>query len=142
MDETDIYKVLKIILDKLGSKRFNWRLEGSANLKLQGITTEVRDLDITTDDDGIKVFRDFLKEYIVKDFFSTKLEGMSIICYIKGFEVEINSYGDRKKRMLDKTKIIQWKGLDVPSLPLKYAREFYSLIGRQDKVKLIDEALR
>ena len=141
MEDKDIKIVLEIILDSLQNKKFIWRLEGSANLRVQGLDTPVRDLDITTNDEGIEIFRNALKEFIVKDFFSQKINGPSIVGNIQEFEVEINSYGDRKLNMFDKTKTILWNGLKIPILPLKYAKEFYKLIGRKEKVKLIEEKL-
>lgn len=141
MNEQNIKEILQIILNKLDDKKFSWRLEGSANLRIQGIDTNIRDLDITTNDKGIKIFKDTLEEYITKDFFNQKINGQSIICEINNFEVEINSYGDREKNMFDKTKIISWKNLQIPILPLEYAKEFYELINRKEKVKLISKYL-
>ncbi|RMF54414.1 hypothetical protein D6745_05340, partial [Candidatus Woesearchaeota archaeon] len=137
MDEKDIKEILQIILNSLQSKKCVWRLEGSANLRIQGVGVSVRDLDITTDDEGINVFRNALKKFIVKDFFSKKINGFSLVCKINGFEVEINSYGDRKLNMFDKTEEILWEGLRIPILPLYYAKKFYELINRREKADLI-----
>jgi len=141
MDEQNIKETLQIILDSFQGKEFLWRLEGSANLKIQGVDVSVRDLDITTNDEGIEIFRGALKKFIVKDFFSQKINGGSIICNINNFEIEINSYGDRELDMLDKTKKILWNDLQIPVLPLKYAKKFYELINRKEKVDLISKYL-
>lgn len=141
MEEKNIKEILQIILDNLQSKEFVWRLEGSANLKIQGVDVFVRDLDITTDDNGIEIFRDALKKFIVKDFFNQKINGHSLVCDINGFEVEINSYGDRELDMFDKTEKILWNDLQIPVLPLKYAKKFYELINRKEKVDLISKYL-
>lgn len=141
MEEKDVQEILKIILDCLKGKEFVWRLEGSANLKIQGIDVSIGDLDITTNDEGINIFRNALKNFIVKDFFSQKINGLSLICNICGFEVEINSYGDRKFDMFDKIEKITWKGLQIPILPLEYAKIFYELINRKEKVDLIAKYL-
>ncbi len=141
MEENDIKEILQTILDSLQGKEFIWRLEGSANLKIQGVDVSVRDLDITTNNDGIEIFRDALKKFIVKDFFSQKIKGLSLVCDINGFEVEINSYGDRKLDMFDKTKKILWQKLQIPILPLEYAKKFYELINRKEKVDLISKYL-
>lgn len=142
MQENDIKKILEIILEKLQDTDFNWRLEGSVNLKIQGVNTSIKDLDITTDNNGIDLFRKKLKDYIIKDFYSEKIKGNSIICNINGFKVEINSYGDRKLDMFNKTQLINWNSLQIPILPLNYAKLFYQNIGRKDKVKLINEHLK
>lgn len=43
--------------------------------------------------------------------------------------------------MLDKTKKIIWKDLQIPILPLGYAKKFYELINRKEKVDLISKYL-
>ncbi len=141
METKDIKQILEIILTNLKDKEFTWRLEGSANLVIQGVETTVGDLDITTSDEGINVFRESLKEFIVKDFNSEKINGHSIVCDILGFEIEINSYGDRTLDMFDKSKKIVWQGLVIPILPLEYAKQFYETINRTEKVKLISKYL-
>ncbi len=141
MDEKDIKEILQIILDNLKGKEFIWRLEGSANLKIQGVEVLVQDLDITTNYEGIEIFRNALKKYIIKDFFSQKINGYSIVCDINNFEIEINSYGDRELDMFDKTEKIFWNDLKIPILPLEYAKRFYQLINRKEKVDLISRYL-
>jgi len=141
MDEKNIKEILQIILDSLQGKEFIWRLEGSANLKIQGVEVTVQDLDITTNDEGMKIFRNALKKYIVKDFFSQKINGCSIVCDINNFEIEINSYGDRELDMFDKTEKIFWNDLKIPILPLEYAKKFYDLINRKEKADLISKHL-
>jgi len=141
MEEKDIKKILKIIIDKLENKKIIWRIEGSANLKIQGIETSVSDLDITTDNKGIEIFREILEKFIVKDFFSKKINGKSLICDINNFEVEINCYGDREKNFFDKIKTIEWDTLKVPILSLEYALKFYKSIDRDEKIKLIQDYL-
>ena len=141
MDEQNIKDILQIILDALQGKKFTWRLEGSANLKIQGVVISVKDLDITTNNEGIEIFRNTLKKYIVKDFFSQKINGSSIICDINNFEIEINCYGDRELNMFDKTEKIKWNDLKVPILPIKDAKKFYELINRKEKVDLISKHL-
>ncbi len=141
MDEKNIKEILQIILDSLQGKEFIWRLEGSANLKIQGVEVTVQDLDITTNNEGIEIFRSALKKYIVKDFFSQKINGRSIVCDINNFEIEINSYGDRELDMFDKTEKILWNDLKIPILPLEYAKKFYELINKKEKVDLISKYL-
>ena len=141
MNEKNIKEILQIILDNLQGKKFIWRLEGGANLKIQGVEVTVQDLDITTNDEGIEIFRNALKKYIVKDFFSQKINGRSIVCDMNNFEIEINSYGDRELDMFDKTEKILWNDLKIPILPLEYAKKFYELINRKEKVDLISKYL-
>ena len=141
MNDNQIHDLLKLILNKLSDQQFSWRLEGSANLKIQGVDVSVRDLDITTDDKGIEIFRLALKKYIVKDFFNPKVDGTSLVCDINGLEVEIISHGNKKLDMFDKVKKISWKNLSIPTLPLLCAKEFYQAINRPEKVELIEKYL-
>ncbi len=141
MDDKNLFSILKLITERI-NQEFMWRLEGSANLRIQGMNVNVKDLDITTDDNGINFFRSILKEFIVKDCYSEKIKGNTIICSINGYGVEINSYGDRKYGMFDKAKDFLWQGLKFKILPLKYAIEFYKLIKRDEKVRLIENYLK
>ncbi len=141
MNEQNIKDILQIILDNLQNKEFIWRLEGSANLKVQGIKVLVKDLDIATNSEGIEIFRNALKKYIVKDFFNQRINAYSIICNINNFEIEINSYKDKELDMFDKIEIFFWNELQIPILPLEYAKKFYELINRKEKVCLIQNYL-
>ncbi len=141
MNEQNIKEILQIILDGLQGKEFIWRLEGSANLRIQNVEVSVQDLDIATNNEGIEIFRNALKKFIVKDFFSQKINGRSLVCDINGFEVEINSYGDRELDMFDRTEKILWNDLQIHILPLEYAKKFYELIDRKEKVALISKHL-
>ena len=141
MNEQDIKEILQIILDSLQGKEAVWHLAGSANLKVQNVDISVRDLDITTNDNGIFIFRNALKEFIVKDFFNQKINSNSLICDINDFEVEINSYQNEELLMLDKTKKILWNDLQIPITPLEDSKKFYGLINRKEKVNLISKYL-
>ena len=92
MDEQNIKELLRIILDSLQSKKFVWRFEGSANLKIQSVKVSVLEL-------------------------------------------------DRKLDMFDKIEKISWNDLQVPILPLKYAKKFYELLTCKEKADLISEYL-
>lgn len=81
MKEKDIYKILKVVLKAIKGKKFVWRLEGSVNLKIQGVEVLVKDFDITTNDNGISLFRDALRDYVVKDFFSEKIRKIISLQY-------------------------------------------------------------
>ena len=141
MDDEDIKKLLKLILEKINDKNIIWRLEGSANLRVQGVDVKVNDLDLTTDEEGLEFFKNILKDYDVKNFFNEKTNSHSLVCDINGFEVEVNYYLDKDKLMLDKVKELTWEGLKIPVLPLDSAKKFYELIGRKQKVDLITNHL-
>jgi len=141
MNEQNIREVLQIILKKIQDREFLWRLEGSVNLRIQGVNVSTSDLDITTNNDGIKIFRKALKNFIVKDFFNQKINCNSLICDINHFEVEINCYHDIEKNMFDKIEKKLWNDLEIIILPLKYAKKFYELINYKQRVDLISKYL-
>lgn len=145
MKDVEMREVLVKILKAIGSRRFIWRIEESAGLRVYGIDCDVRDIDITTNDEGIEVFREVLKEWIIEKSYNEEKEH-HLFCKIEGIEVEIHSclwgtatYGNKKSLMLEKTEKKIWKGLRLPVLPLSYARTFYKSIGKEDKVKMIEE---
>ncbi len=142
MEEQAIYDVLTYIIKKIENRSIIWRLEGSANLRIQGIPLPVKDLDITTDKDGIKTFEEILGSEIQKLYYNQRTQSSSLIASILGEAVEINNYNQKGLNMLDRMKPITWKGLEFPILPLPAAREFYHRIKRNEKVQIIDNYLR
>lgn len=141
MDDKDLKKILELILTRIKHEKIVWRLDGSSNLKIQGMNVNVNDLDITTNEEGQKIFKEKLKEYVQEHYYSKKINGNTLICKINNFEVEINVYEDREKEYFEDIKKIKWQGLIVPIIPLAQAKEFYEIIGRDEKVELINKHL-
>jgi len=139
MKETEILQILKLITDRLKDKEVTWRIDGSANLLVQGVEVNVNDLDITADD--AYVFSDVLKEFVVKEFYNEKIKAKSVVCDINSKEVEINCYDNKELNMFNKIETIEWNDLRIPVLPLLDAKEFYKLIDRKDKIELIEKHL-
>ena len=142
MKTEEIQKVLKKIITLLGSESFRWSLGGSANLIVQGVKADAKDLDITTDEEGLERFRKLLEEYIIQDFYNNEIEANSLECEIGGIEVEINFYDNDALGMLDTVMMIKWEGIEVPVLPLPDAKKFYEKINRPEKVKLIEKFMK
>ena len=138
MNDNEILDILKLVIDKIKGKQFLWRVEGSANLRILGVDVVPNDFDITTSKEGVKIFREVLKEFIVKEV----RQGDWLVLKLLGSEVDIHSYNDAKFEMLDKIKKIKWRGIEVPILPLPYAKKFYELINRQEKVEIIEKHLK
>ena len=63
MDEIDLARTLTTITYHLKGKNFPWRVDGSANLKLQGVSITVNDLDIATNADGLRLCKKALEQY-------------------------------------------------------------------------------
>ncbi len=138
MEEQDIYQILDIILQELEGHSLMWRLDGSANLRVQGVDVRVNDLDVKTNTEGLRVFKACLKEYFVKEFYKEEIEGDVVEFVIHGFPIEVIN---NKYNMLHRIKKISVRGLSLPILPLREAREFYKAIGRKEKVALLDTYL-
>lgn len=140
-DNEYILQILGIIIDVLQEKKINWRLCGSANLKIQGVEVHVGDVDITTDSEGLEIFRDVLEQYITEDYYDERIAANSIKCAMGYYKLEINAYSDEKYSMLDKAVLIDRQGLTFPVLPLDKAVRFYEFIRRTEKVNLIQKHL-
>jgi len=138
MNDNELKQILKIILDCLKQNPV-WRLEGGANLRVQGMDVNVSDLDIATDEQGINIFRESLKQYITKDFFNEKTNSITLTGSINNVELDINAYQDKELRMFEEIHFIDWNDLKLPILPLKYAKRFYELINRKEKAELIEK---
>lgn len=141
MDDKTLKKILELILNRIERKKIIWRLDGSSNLKVQGIDVTINDLDITTNEEGQKIFKEKLQEYVQEHHYSKKINGKTLICKINNVEVEINVYGDREKEHFNKIKKTIWQELTLPTMPLAQAKEFYEKIGRAEKVELIKKHL-
>ncbi|MDP2672920.1 MAG: hypothetical protein Q8O84_03860, partial [Nanoarchaeota archaeon] len=66
----------------------------------------------------------------------------SLLCKIRNHDVEVLYYDGNELMMLEKVIRIKWKNLFLSVLPLPHARNFYSMIGRIDKVSAIDTYLK
>jgi len=138
MNVETLEKLFSVVLNEV-SDSIIWRLEGSVNLFVQGINTTFKDLDITTDSRGMEFFREKLKQYILKDYFNETIKTQIIVCNIFNEEVEILFYQDKELRMFNNVEELCWKNYDLKVLPLVFAKKFYQIIGKEKKVKLIEE---
>ena len=137
MDEGDLADTLDIILMKLKGRSFNWRLDGSANLKLQGVNIAVNDLDIETDSIGIKIFREVFLKYIIRDYYEAKFSAQMIVMNLNGFEVEVFSHDNPDQALFEKVRLLDFGEFKLPILPLKYAKVIYEKRGNIVKVEII-----
>jgi hypothetical protein len=139
MEQEKIYSILSLILSRIKDESFKWRLDGSVNLLVQGISdAKPKDLDIRTWKEGIRIFRENLRDFIVKDYYNEEKKAFSIVLEIFGEEVEINNYSDWNEDCENPPKIVDWKGLELRCLSLEDAEKFYRQSGRiesADKLK-------
>ncbi len=141
MNADEIYHMLKIVLEKVKKEKVQWYLEGSVNLFLQGIPVQPKDIDITTDPEGLNIFRKVFQKEIVKDFYIADKKAHVLKYAINNFEIEIAVYEEEEKNSFSTIQKISWKTLLLPVQPLPQALKFYKKIGRKDKVELIEKFL-
>lgn len=133
--QEDLVKQVQFLADLF--EGFPWRLEGSVNLLLQGVPTNVRDLDITTNEEGLVLITEKLSQVGIPFATDVSSYGNRLSFNLTGWEVEVIA-GEPKLQMLDK---VQYIG-NMPILPLEDAQHFYELIDRDEKVNLIDKFLK
>ncbi len=141
MEDLELERALRTILYQLRTKNFPWRLEGSANLRVQGVPTAVNDIDIATNNDGLRLFRSCLEQYPLQEGYNDRIKAKFLLVTLGKTKVEILCYDDFALRKLDKTIFETWQGLSLPCLPLEGALEFYRQIHRLEKVELIQKQL-
>jgi len=141
--DEDLYEALGIIYDSVEHERnkLNWHLNGSFNLLVQGIDLQVKDLDIETDEAGLQIFREKLKEFLLEDKYRSDIEAHSLIFDISGIQIEILAHDNPELAMINQSRHINLEEMNIPILPFEQAKRFYKMIGMDEKVKLIEEHL-
>ncbi|MDP3727982.1 MAG: hypothetical protein Q8R18_00870 [bacterium] len=138
MEEQDIFTVLKFITQHLDEHSIVWRIDGSANLRVQGVDVNVHDLDIKTNAEGLRIFKEVFKNYFVQEFYKEEIKGDVLEFEILGFPVEVIN---NKYNLLNRIKKISLQGMFLPVLPLREAREFYAATGKEKTVTVLDRHL-
>lgn len=140
LDDETLARLLASITARLKGRTLRWRLDGSCNLRVQGLDVAPRDLDLMADGTALEAFRNAFAGNILKD--APKGDGRTHILTLalEGIPVEI--LGDPVLGMLDAVRRIHWRGLTLPILPLPQAMKYYEALGRTDKVTLIESHLR
>lgn len=140
--EKEFFESLEILLAKL--KGVDFALVGTFNLFVQGVRIDPRDLDLLTDDEGIKKISQIFGSEIVEDREDHYKEtGFQI----GGVEVQVISNKGNPLRPGDFQEHIIWiekEGLEVPCMSLQSELTFYRQLGRgkdRKKVQLIEEKL-
>ena len=146
--------VLSFLVEKVSPAEYLWALTGSAGLRLQGVDLLVNDLDLQTD-----TKTSFLMEKKLADFMKVPVhlwESEHTLSYhgqaeIHGLQVEL--LGDMRHRQPDGTWSmpldlrsllvwVEWRGLEIPALPLNHEAIAYERMGRIQKAELIRAATR
>jgi len=138
MEEQDLFSVLQFIHKQLEKYFFVWRIDGSANLRLQGVDVNVRVLELKTNAEGVRIFKEVFKNYFVQEDYNEEIQGDVLEFEILGFPVEVIN---NKYNMLHRVKKITLQGMSLPVLPLREAREFYAATGKEKTVTVLDRHL-
>ena len=147
------FRALRTIHHRLGGSAVNWAVTGSLGLLLQGVPTEVHDIDIQTDRWGAYEIERRLAELMTRGVTlrtSERIRSHFGAAEIGGVSVEI--MGDIQKRLevgawdklpnlrrLGKTVLVD--GMSVPVLSLEYEYRAYLNLGRTQKAEMIRKRL-
>ena len=138
----DFYEVIGIVYDSVKDLKINWHLNGSFNLIVHGLNVKVKDLDIETDEKGLRLFREKLKDFLQEDKYKKDIKAHSLLFDIEGVEVEVLAHDNPELAMINQFSIANVDDMKIPVLPLDKARKFYKIIGKNDKAELIDKHLK
>lgn len=142
-------QALKTLLKLLPPEEFGWVLTGSASLRLQGVDVAVNDLDINCNPKDIRRMEQVLGEWIsvpVWVWESEKIRSLDGKAILNGIEVEL--IADLEvlhpdgiwHKLIDfrQRKWLAWQGLQLPVFPLEFEASAYKVMGRMEKVRLIN----
>ncbi len=141
--------VLRTIHARLRDGDVNWVVTGTAAFALQGVPTEVHDIDIQTDRSGAyEIERRFAQSLIESVAFSSteRIRSHFGALMVDGIRVEI--MGDIQKRLEDGTwecpvdlgrlkTTVQAEGVVLPVLPVEYEQQAYLKLGRIEKAEML-----
>ena len=135
MEERDIHGILKLIVKRLENHFIVWRLDGSANLRVQGLDVPFSALEMRTNAEGLRVFKTVLKEFFTREEHNEDSEGDIVYFTLQGVELTVIN---NRYNLLHRVKKVHWRELDLPVFPLKEARAFYVALGKEKLDAIID----
>lgn len=153
MIESSLLRALRALVIRVEKQPVNWAITASCGLALQGVPVEVRDIDLVTDRAGAyRLEQLFAAEMIRPVEFSSSetIQSYYGAFYLEGYDFEI--IGNAQFRRADGSwdapaeftphkHYIRVGGLALPVLTLEYEYESYVRLGREAKVKLLEEWL-
>lgn len=143
---TTIDNILKKISESLAGVEYAFI--GSVNLYIQGFAIAPRDIDILTTPDGIKEIDRLLADYRTKDIYFDETEGRNSFrsfYMIDGVEVEVLGNVNNLYRAVDGLlykRIIPFKDMGLPCIPLEDELNAYKNMGRTEKAEMIEKFLK
>ncbi|MBC7251306.1 MAG: ribonuclease III [Anaerolineae bacterium] len=149
----ELQQALLTIVERLQGLELGWALTGSAALLLSGMEVEVHDLDLTTDELGVRAIAEALAEFVVIPAAwreTDQCAGPFVRLQVDGVPVDVVGRPLIIKRPAGAVSIGPWPvrrevdfaGRKVPALPLEAELIAYALMGREVKVRQIAAHLR
>lgn len=134
-----------------GAPDVAWALTGSTSFALQGLPLEPDDVDVQTDEAGVRAIEDALSDHVTEPVEYVESERMR--SYLGALElegVEVELIGELRKRdddggwadpvdVTDHREFVEWRGDEVPVLSLEYEAEAYGQLGREARAALLRE---
>ena len=154
MTETDKkIELLKKIAQRFNTANITWTLGASMLLYFKGITSAFHDIDLMISNEDVESVRKILSEmgelqspnpnpkYKTKAFMEFIINSMDVDV-MAGFAILNN--GKIYDCSLTKEQIVEWLTLEDAKIPLQSPllwRRYYELMGRKEKVEMIDHVL-
>ncbi len=142
--------VLSRVAQGLNQKNVSWAVGASLLLYFKGIVSDFHDIDIMVTEDEIDEVKEVLLSfgtmqppnpnvtYKTRHFMEFIVEGVEIDV-MAGFVIVSNDIEHNFPLKAENIKeFIQVKGIEIPLQSLEEWRLYYQLMGRTEKVELID----
>lgn len=146
MNATRLDETILSISEKLDN--LPYAFIGSINLYLQGLEVSPRDIDILTTPEGIKEIDERLKKSRTREIYFDETNGRnSFRSFYRINDIEIEVLGNvnnecRRTDCLDNRIFVTFHGRQTPCIPLSEEVCAYRKMGREDKVKMIEEFMQ
>lgn len=146
-------ELLKKIARRFNDKNITWALGASMLLYLKGITSDFHDIDLMIAYSDVEQVKEILSgmgtlqlpnphpKYRTKVFMEFSINSIDIDV-MAGFS--ILSHNKIYDCSLKESQIVEWITLDDVKIPLQSPQlwcEYYKLMGRNEKVNMIERAL-
>jgi hypothetical protein len=144
-------EVLSHIAGLFNKEKITWALGGSLLLFIKGKCDTFHDLDLMVQNEDGEKAKTLLKslgqleppnptkQYKTKDFSEFKINGVEIDLMV-GFVIVKDGVDYDCQLTKDQiVEVVEIKGNKIPLQPLSLWRKYYQLMGRDEKVKMIDK---
>lgn len=150
LSSDDAFDVMKVVLERFAGQNLTWALTGSLAHHLQGVPVPVHDVDLQTDEDSAWRVDSALASHVRSRAAWRESERIRSIFGqydINGAQVEL--MGAMAKRAsasapwgdptspADHAQTLEWRGLLVPVMTLRYEAQAYAEMGRTERSDLL-----